>query len=246
MAINWLHLFLDTPRPQARATWQFWAAVSDSTLSAARGEREQFATLLPARGDAWLKLQAIEDGPAGVHLDLDSDDPAKLVERALDLGAKVRSVYSGVTVLRSPAGITFCATAVPAGDQDRTGESLVDQVCLDIPAGEFADEVEFWSELTGWAAAPISPDAEFVPLERPSGIPVRILLQRLGPDTPAGAHLDIACRDRDQQVARHQALGASVVSQGRGWTVLTDPAGRRYCLTDRDPATGISSHPDPE
>lgn len=184
-------------------------------------------------------MQAIQDGPAGVHLDLDSDDPAKLVERALELGATVRWVYSGVTVLRSPAGITFCATAVPAGRQDRTGESLVDQVCLDIPVVEFAGEVEFWSELTGWAAAPLSPDSEFVALERPSGIPVRILLQRLGPGTPVGAHLDIACRDRAQQIARHLRLGAIVVAQGASWTVLADPLGRRYCLTDRDPATGL-------
>jgi len=29
-----------------------------------------------------------------------------------------------------------------------------------------------------------------------------------------------------------------VVKAFRQWTVMRDPAGRIYCLTDRDPATG--------
>ena len=37
---------------------------------------------------------------------------------------------------------------------------------------------------------------------------------------------------------RAAALGASVVVRRDRWTVLRDPAGGTYCLTDRDPVTG--------
>jgi hypothetical protein len=34
---------------------------------------------------------------------------------------------------------------------------------------------------------------------------------------------------------RHVALGARVTATQQYWTVLTDPAGREYCLVGRDP-----------
>ena len=52
------------------------------------------------------------------------------------------------------------------------------------------------------------------------------------------AHLDLGTTDREAETARHLALGASVVAREEFWTVLTDPAGLAYCITDRDPATG--------
>jgi hypothetical protein len=52
------------------------------------------------------------------------------------------------------------------------------------------------------------------------------------------AHLDLGTTDREAETVRHRALGASVVTREEFWTVLTDPAGLAYCITDRDPATG--------
>ena len=49
------------------------------------------------------------------------------------------------------------------------------------------------------------------------------------------AHLDLAADDRDAEVARHLALGATEVARARGWTVLTDPVGTTYCVTRRTP-----------
>ena len=79
-------------------------------------------------------------------------------------------------------------------------------------------------------------------LVRPDGMPLRLLLQRLGDDprTQVTAHLDLAVGDkRTETIAAHLALGASVVGHGARWTTLRDPAGLPYCLTDRDPATGL-------
>ena len=69
------------------------------------------------------------------------------------------------------------------------------------------------------------------------------ILQRLGGDTSdlVSAHLDLASSDRAAEMRRHERLGAVVeqVHPAVGWTVLTDPTGLRYCITDRDPRTGL-------
>lgn len=59
---------LDTPRTDVDRSWPFWAKVTGGSLSEPRGESGQFATLVPALGDPWIKLQAVTDGPGGVHL----------------------------------------------------------------------------------------------------------------------------------------------------------------------------------
>ena len=69
-----------------------------------------------------------------------------------------------------------------------------------------------------------------------------MLLQRLDrPTGPVGAHLDLGTTHRAAEVARHVALGASVATVEEFWTVLTDPTGAAYCVTDRDPATQAAS-----
>jgi predicted enzyme related to lactoylglutathione lyase len=238
MQIRWMQLFLDTPQADAATSWGYWAKVTGSTLSPVRGEHGQFATLLPAHGDAWLKVQAVDEGPGGIHLDIDTDDRAGLVATALELGATVQGTYHDVVVLRSPAGIVFCATVGDGGSVDRRLDALADQACLDIPQSAFAAEVAFWRDLTGWAASEVRDDDEFVSLRRPADMPVRIMLQRRDDETPASAHVDFATEDRAAETERHVRAGAEVVSIHTQWTVLRDPLGRIYCLTDRDPATG--------
>jgi hypothetical protein len=80
-------------------------------------------------------------------------------------------------------------------------------------------------------------------LRPPSGLPVRVLLQRLGDERPVSAHLDLACADIEATRARHEELGAVLVARGTHWTVLRDPAGGTYCLTGRDPETGTLPSP---
>ena len=116
---------------------------------------------------------------------------------------------------------------------------LLDQACLDVPVVHHAAEVAFWRDLTGWEWADAH-EPELSSLRRPAGIPLRLLLQRLGEATgPTRAHADLACVDRAATLARHLAAGADVVRERKEWTVLRDPVGRLYCLTDRSP-TGPS------
>jgi predicted enzyme related to lactoylglutathione lyase len=237
--IRWAWVFLDTPRPDAPRSWAFWSSVTGWPLSATRGDHDEFATLLPARGDAWVKVQAVADGPGGIHLDLDVDDVAAAATEAERLGAsRIGTIGASVVILRSPGGLTFCLTTWHGdAEQVREGASeLVDQVCLDSPGDAHDAEVAFWTALTGWTWADVD-EPELSVLRRPAGIPFRLLFQRLGePTGPVRAHADLACADRRSSVARHLDAGAQVVHERTGWTVMADPVGRVYCLTDRRPS----------
>ncbi|MET8149681.1 VOC family protein [Actinoplanes sp. NPDC049668] len=226
---RWVTGFLDSP---SRVAEPFWRAVTGSGLSARRGPGGEFATLLPGDGDAYLRVQVVGDGPADCHLDLHVEDVAAQARRVVGLGADVVLADGELVVLRSPAGLRFCLVpwrgeAVrPAG-----GRALVDQLCLDVPRAVFDGEADFWAAATGWRRRPGSlPEFDF--LVRPDGMPLRLLLQRVGGDR-AGMHPDLACDDRPAEVAWHVGLGAVVVSAGPRWTTLRDPAGRLYCVTDR-------------
>jgi hypothetical protein len=60
---------------------------------------------------------------------------------------------------------------------------------------------------------------------------------RLHPREIAGAknrlQLDIEVGNRLAEVERLAAKGAKVIAQFESWTVLRDPEGNEFCLTDR-------------
>jgi hypothetical protein len=237
--IRWITGFLDSP---TTAVEPFWLAVTGTTRSARRGGGA-FATLQPASGDAYLRVQ-VTGSPPRTHLDLHVADVPPAAREAVGLGAAVVRQEDGLVVLRSPGGIEFCLVAW-GGERVRPvavrwpggQRSLVDQLCLDLPAPMFEAEAGFWVALTGWPRR-AADRPEFGYLERPAGLPLRLLLQRTG-GRSAGVHVDLACDDVDAEVARHVAVGASVVRRVPGdWTTLRDPAGREYCVTARSPDFG--------
>lgn len=235
----WMSAFIDVPAPGFEAAVSFWSAASGWTPSARRGDDEEFLTLVPAEGDAHLRMQRVGDGEPRLHLDVHVEDPRAEAVRAVALGA-VEVADHGYVVLRSPGGLTFCLVAHPAHraapptDWPGGSRSIVDQACLDIPEAAFDDELGFWQGLLGWSHAGSS-YAEFERLVRPDGQALRMLLQRVADDWPVRAHLDLATTARDREVERHVALGARVLAVHDNWTVLADPVGLAYCLTDRDP-----------
>jgi len=118
--------------------------------------------------------------------------------------------------------------------------SRVYQVCVDIPGPAFEAEAQWWASMAGGRLDVLERRPEFAWVRMPGGPrPLDLLLQRLDRlDGPVAAHLDLGTTDREAETARHRALGASLVAQEEFWTVLTDPAGLAYCITDRDPVTG--------
>lgn len=241
MEITWAYLFLDTASSDADEAWSFWQAVTASGRSAARGDHGEFATMLPAEGDPWVKLQRV-GAPGGVHLDLHVTDRSAAVAQAVALGAEVRREQGEVTVLVSPGGFAFCLIEDPAAAayaQVRPEQgTILDQLTLDIPADDFDSECDFWAALTGWEARS-GALPQFRSLARPERIPLRILLQCLEePTGVVGGHPDLACSDVAAAVMEHQALGSRAVDGGRFWTVMEHPVAGVYCLTVRSPRTG--------
>lgn len=243
----WLTAFLDHPLADAARAERFWAAATGTTPSSDRGEQAEFASLLPADGDAHLRVQRLAAGEPGVHLDLHVRDPRALADRAVALGA-VEVADHGYVVLRSPGGLAHCA--VGGGESRRPAPlvaddghaSLLDQVCLDVPPRLLDAELAYWTALL--ERSPVTSSAStFLPLERHDDEPLRLMLQRLEADAdregrPVRAHLDLATDDRPAEVARLVGLGAVEVGGGPRWATLADPVGRAFCVTDRDPRTG--------
>ena len=251
MALRWLTIFLDFPTDAFGPGVAFWREVAGCRLSPSRGAAGEFATLLPPSGDAYLRVQRVLDG-GGCHLDLHVDtasEPlAEAADRAAALGARVRrrdgdARGDRLIIADSPGGFTFCLvewhgeSVLPAPRASDGGSSRADTLCLDAPSAEFERECSFWAELTGWEPRPAAVQG-FRYLRRPAGMPARLLFQRLDSAAPGQrvrAHLDLGCTDVAREVSRHVGLGARVAGTFPHWTVLTDPAGREYCLVTRVP-----------
>lgn len=221
--VRWITAFLDLAPDVHEAATRFWLGVTGATLSPPRGAYGEFATLVPPDGDDHLRVQRLGEGPSRVHLDLHADDHTFAVHT-------------------SPGGLVWCSVSQPARTPPTPvtwpggHRSRVDQVCLDIPQDRYDEECAFWSELTGWPVLESAEYAEFRRLRVPDGTLMKVLLQRLDePSGPVRAHLDLATDDRPAETDRHVALGARVVDRREGWTVLSDPAGSPYCITDRRP-----------
>ncbi len=82
MAVHWLTAFIDHPTAGSDSVVRFWQVATGSAVSARRGDRGQFATLLPPDGDSYLRVQETDDGSAGIHIDLHVDDVPAETERA--------------------------------------------------------------------------------------------------------------------------------------------------------------------
>jgi hypothetical protein len=235
---------LDTPVDSLATTKLFWSAVTGTDVGSGRDA----VTLQPPTGDPLLRVRAVEHPPARVHVDIDVDDLATEIRRARSLGARVIAQHHAHSVLASPGGLLFGLARSSTRRQrpppvvDRGGRSLLDQICIDARPALFESEAAFWSAFTGWERRSGSLP-EFDYLVRPEGMPLRVLLQRLGdgPRQPVSAHLDFACDDVTGQVRHHQARGAVLVRRMPSWATMRDPAGREYCLTARDPDTGVIS-----
>jgi hypothetical protein len=93
----------------------------------------------------------------------------------------------------------------------------------------------WWAELLGSTAAPDDDDwvvdAGGVTLLFGADPEEKVVKNRV--------HLDLRPDDRDAEVARAEALGATRVDIGQGdqtWVVLADPEGNEFCILSGRPA----------
>lgn len=243
--VRWLTAFFDFPASEFGPEVTFWRAISGSTVSPPRGRAKEFATLEPFHGDPYLRVQRVEDGPGGMHLDLHVDDPHAGAREAEALGATLESVADdGFVIMRSPVGGVFCL--VPwAGEAVRARPirwpggaiSIVDQLRFQVPSADFDSEVNFWSTLIGKGAIATG-DVDEVALNNSPRLSLQVVIARTY-DAEASAHTALAVTGIDDEVERHRDWGATLIDRDGDTARMADPAGRLYCIAERNPRTGL-------
>ncbi|MGX6608328.1 VOC family protein [Micromonosporaceae bacterium Da 78-11] len=168
-----------------------------------------------------------------VHLDLASTSPthhASLVARLIQLGATPADVGQGDvpwTVLADPEGNVFRVLEPSETYRDTGPIAAVVLDCADPRA-----MARFWGEAMDWTWYEESDD--HARLRSAHGVGPYFDFVRTSDAGPSRAHLDVVpYRGADQavEVARLQALGATLADVGRGsWVVLTDPEGNEFCV----------------
>lgn len=98
---------IDVPSGLVDATRDFWSAALAATPHRLDGYTE-FTDLQHAASLAALGIQDIGDGPARVHLDIETDDLEAEVARLVGLGAREVARPHSWVVLADPAGLLFC------------------------------------------------------------------------------------------------------------------------------------------
>ncbi|HET7068772.1 MAG TPA: VOC family protein [Nocardioides sp.] len=109
--------------------------------------------------------------------------------------------------------------------------SRIGVVLIDHPEESYDAAAAFWaaargSERRGDATDPDDPYESLAPMAGGIGLE----LQRTGSGTPARVHLDVETDDVRAEIARVEALGATVVDHHDRWAVLADPGGLLFCV----------------
>lgn len=238
--VRWLTAVIETPTAESERFWhRVTASTSDGSADAAGN-----VTLQPPDADPYVRLH--RGVGVRVRVVVHVADPSVAAERAAGLGA-ARLERDDPTSVVSPGGLGL-AFAIVDGPRHKPEpmhwpgghRSILDQVCVDISPDTYDVEVAFLAALLGWPVRP-GVRAEFDYLVRQPEQALRVLLQRLDEPArgPTRTHLDLACDSVPDEMARHLALGATVAGEYPHWTTLRDPAGAAYCLTRRNPATGM-------
>ena len=111
---------------------------------------------------------------------------------------------------------------------------------IDCRTTDIDGAARFWSEALGRAIDPDHPGTRgnYRMLETPAGEPI-VQLQRV--EHESRVHIDIETDDIPAEVARLQALGATVVDRLERWVVMQAPTGQRFCVV-RVQRPGFTEH----
>ncbi len=194
-----------------------------------------------------------------IHLDVNVLDPDAEIERLLGLGARlvtrktvtIGEFSEGWTVMRDPEGNGFCVQG-----PDRRAEEGPFVRNITFSCADPQRLADFWAQALGYSRQegddellqqlldtgldPAEIDAEVALVHPEAGRRSRLYFQRRQktPTTEIPVHVDLTAEDREAEVERLTALGASVVettTRTTGpyeevWTVMRDPEGNGFCV----------------
>ena len=75
MTPAWITGFLDFAPDGFDGGVRFWSEATGYDVSPRRGDTGEFATLVPDEGDAFLRVQRLEEGADRMHVDLHVEAP---------------------------------------------------------------------------------------------------------------------------------------------------------------------------
>jgi predicted enzyme related to lactoylglutathione lyase len=188
-----------------------------------------------------------------IHLDVNAPDREAGLARVLELGGRLVETKSHSvgdleetwTVMRDPEGNGFCIQT-PSNTPQHT---YIGNVTFSCP--EPRELGRFWANALGWPDEEV--DERFLQQLRDAGVDEhaltdfyvtrpegggrpRFLFQRREKTRPASypIHLDFATDDREAEIERLTAAGASVVETKVGtritFTIMRDPDGNPFCV----------------
>ena len=187
-----------------------------------------------------------------IHVDVNVPDREAEVARVLELGGHLVETKSHSlgdlqetwTVMRDPEGNGFCLQSPPNLSQRQIGN-------VTFSCAEPIGLGRFWANALGWPDEEI--DEGFLQQFRDAGVDEhdltgfyvtrppnegrpRFLFQRREKSRPASypIHLDFGTDDRQAEIERLTAAGASVVETKVGtnitFTIMRDPEGNPFCV----------------
>lgn len=107
--------------------------------------------------------------------------------------------------------------------------SRIGLVLIDHPESDWDKALAFWAGVQG--VTPTGEDSGMSMYRSLGRIgSVAVESQRTGAGTPPRVHLDIESDDVPAEVARVVALGATVLEERDGYTILLDPGGLVFCV----------------
>jgi predicted enzyme related to lactoylglutathione lyase len=98
---------------------------------------------------------------------------------------------------------------------------------IDCRAEEVSEAARFWGAALG-GTVELDPDGRYAEISDQGAI--KVLVQAV--DHDPRVHLDIESDNKEAEVARLEALGASVVARIQRWIVMEAPTGHRFCVVN--------------
>ena len=187
-----------------------------------------------------------------IHLDIDVPDREAELERVLQLGGRLVETKSyrigdlsdTYTVMRDPEGNGFCLESGPNTERVQIWN-------VTFAAAQPRRLGRFWAFALGWpdeeigesllqqfrAAGVGEPELSgFYLVRAPNGAAPRLYFHRREKSTPESypIHLDFSTDNREAEIERLSAAGASVVETKQGtnltFTIMRDPEGNPFCI----------------
>ena len=232
---------------------EFWGELLDYETA---GAGDSWLATDPRGDGTGLRFSRMSKSPTielPIHVDVTVPDREAELARVLELGGhlvttkthRMGDFETTWTVMRDPEGNGFCIESLPDAPPHRHIGNITFSCAAPRELGRF------WANALGWPDEDIDKDflqrfrdagvderqvTSFHLVRQPEGRRPRLLFQEREKSRPESypIHLDFESDDREAEVERLTAAGASVVETKVGttvtFTVMRDPEGNPFCV----------------